>query len=63
MSKQKAFVCYKQYNTHKLLHTVTMFLTQSFSAASAVQTDSSFGLKIAFISLAYNWWVFLQLCN
>jgi len=25
-----------------------MFLTQSFSAASAVQTDSSFGLKIAF---------------
>ena len=42
---------------------VTTFLTQSFSAASAVQTDSSFGLKIAFLSLAYNWWVFIQLCN
>jgi len=42
---------------------VTTFLTQSFSAASAVQTDSSFGLKIAFLSLAYNWQVFIQLCN
>jgi len=27
---------------------VATFLMQSFSAASAVQTDSSFGLKIAF---------------
>ena len=42
---QKAFVCYKQYNTHKLLHIVTTFLTQSFSAASAVQTDSSLGSR------------------
>jgi len=39
------------FNTTMTHNTVTMFLSQSFSAASAVQTNSSYEFKIAFSHL------------